>query len=264
MNRITENELVLYYYNELPEEHRTDLEQALETDYELRRQYSKLCQVLNTVSETETVTPDADFEARVWSAVKDRVKFKKPNPLGRFWQWFRKPVWHQAPGGLSPLVATLATVALIASFFAGRNIDTDRELQIAETQLENTATPFSAAARQRILTVSVSEHLDRTSRLFQQVTNIDATDDSVMISEQEFASALLGSNRIYRAAAERAGETRIVHMLDLMEPILLELAHRPQSDNDGDRTALQHRIEDNDLLFKVRATRAILNKPESI
>jgi hypothetical protein len=69
-------------------------------------------------------------------------------------------------------------------------------------------------------------------------------------SEREIAAALLSSNRLYRQAAERAGQRRIVVLLDQLEPVLLELANAPAGGTgDGD---VRHLVESEDLLFKVR------------
>ena len=54
-------------------------------------------------------------------------------------------------------------------------------------------------------------------------------------------------------AAERAGQRRIVALLDELEPLLLELANSAEAAPD-DLAAAQRRIEHTDLLFKLRVT----------
>jgi hypothetical protein len=61
------------------------------------------------------------------------------------------------------------------------------------------------------------------------------------------------SNRLYRRAAERSGQRRIVALLDELEPLLLELAHSEAAAPD-DLANAQRRIENTDLLFKLRVT----------
>jgi hypothetical protein len=70
--------------------------------------------------------------------------------------------------------------------------------------------------------------------------------------ERAWAEALLSSNRLYRRAAERAGQRRVAALLLELEPVLTELANAPSSlDGSGPREQIRER----DLLFKVRITR---------
>ena len=90
--------------------------------------------------------------------------------------------------------------------------------------------------------------------------------DAPRATRARWAASLVASNRLYRRAADRAGHRRIVALLDELEPLLLELAHSvPDGATTGDTdsvasakvareelTATQQRIEEKDLLFKLR------------
>jgi hypothetical protein len=53
--------------------------------------------------------------------------------------------------------------------------------------------------------------------------------------------------------AEDTGHPRLVQMLDDLEQVLVEVARSPERINSNDRAWLRTRIEDDALLFKVRA-----------
>ncbi len=112
---------------------------------------------------------------------------------------------------------------------------------------------LSAAARERLLLASVESHLAGSERLLTRVTNAAPTDAAALAEESVWAGALVSSNRLYRTAAERSGQRRIVALLDELEPLLLELAHSSDAAPD-DLAAAQRRIEQTDLLFKLRVT----------
>jgi hypothetical protein len=115
------------------------------------------------------------------------------------------------------------------------------------------ASGLSAAARERLLLASVESHLAGSERLLTRVTNAAPTDGAALAEESAWAEALVSSNRLYRRAAERSGQRRIVALLDELEPLLLELAHSDAAAPD-DLVAAQRRIENTDLLFKLRVT----------
>ena len=99
----------------------------------------------------------------------------------------------------------------------------------------------------------MESHLAGSERLLTRVTNAAPTDAAALAEESVWAGALVSSNRLYRAAAERSGQRRIVALLDELEPLLLELAHSSEAAPD-DLAAAQRRIEQTDLLFKLRVT----------
>jgi hypothetical protein len=66
------------------------------------------------------------------------------------------------------------------------------------------------------------------------------------------AEELLGASRLYRAAATRAGEPGLAGVLEELERLLVEVAHRPSPISSDDLARLQRRIDARGLLFKVR------------
>jgi hypothetical protein len=98
------------------------------------------------------------------------------------------------------------------------------------------------------LAFAAESHLDRSSRLLLDVANGESDFD---------ATELVASNRLYRVMAERAGATDVARLLDELEPILLELEHG------GDPAAIRKRIQERELLFKLRVIRSrVGDKPQ--
>ena len=71
--------------------------------------------------------------------------------------------------------------------------------------------------------------------------------------ERVTADDLLAAGRLYRQTAEYTGHQALVRMLEDLEPVLVEVARGPDRIDDRDRQWLRHRIDDDNLLFKVRA-----------
>ena len=237
---IGEDDLILHYYGEADDPRA--IEQALAESAELRRRYAELARDLATAT-TEMPEPPADLAARVWRQLRPRLE-RQPSWLSSLFGggvpsagW--NPSWTLA-------AAALAVVAALAlGYLAGR--------QEAPLPAVADATGISAAARERLLLASVESHLAGSERLLTRVTNAAPTDAAALAEESVWAGALVSSNRLYRTAAERSGQRRIVALLDELEPLLLELAHSSDAAPD-DLAAAQRRIEQTDLLFKLRVT----------
>ncbi|MCM2270345.1 MAG: hypothetical protein NDJ75_09600 [Thermoanaerobaculia bacterium] len=230
-----DDDLILHLYGEHPR--RDELARDLAADAGLARRFAALARDLAPFDALEASEPPADFEARTWAALRPRLAAE---PRRGGWRaLFAVPsAWR-----LAALAATLVA-ALGAAFWAGRQsappVAPDADERLA-------ALPLSIAARERLLFASLAGHFESSGLLLTGLANAPA--DVTLAEERQWAATLLASNRLYRQAAERAGQRRVVALLDELEPLLLELVHRPESDPLAD---LQHRIAERDLLFKVR------------
>jgi hypothetical protein len=252
---IDEEDLILFFYGEHPTP--AEIERALETDPELRRRLDELRRDLSQVDDPAS-EPGPGFEDRLWRRLAPRLE--RPTwrdrlfdfgRLGRLGRLGRPGNGGDAPAfGWRPalLAALLAGVAL-AGYWAGRRDAAPAPL-VAEDPGPAVVplVPKAAVGRERVLLASVGRHLESSSLLLTDLANAPASGE--LGDEAEWARALLASNRLYRQAAERAGQRRIVALLDELEPVLVELAHHPSS---GGVVELQHRIDERDLLFKVRS-----------
>jgi hypothetical protein len=138
--------------------------------------------------------------------------------------------------------AALAAGLVIIAFVAGR----------VSHQLEEPATPAVAAvARERILAAALTEHLEQSERTLIEITNSGG--ESVDIrNEQRRAETLLNGNRLYRQAAARQGHAALTGVLEDLERVLLDIAHAPAELPAAEITRLRERVEDQQLLFRLR------------
>src|SRR4029450_6847780 len=90
--------------------------------------------------------------------------------------------------------------------------------------------PVSAAARERILLVAVGDHLERSEMLLVELVNAGGDGQPVDISvQQQHAAEPVGANPPDRRTVVRGGEPGMASLLDELERLLVEVAHRPSS-----------------------------------
>ena len=147
-------------------------------------------------------------------------------------------------------------VLCAVAFFAGR-VTTPGEDAATIATIEAPRVVRDGA--NRVLRASVLSHLSGSERLLLELTNAEVNGTVDIEAERDWAQTLLIANRLYRYAAERAGQHRIVQVLEDMEPLLLALANGENGATSEELRALTNTIESKDLLFKVRATQAALS-----
>jgi hypothetical protein len=171
--------------------------------------------------------PPAGYEDRVWRQLSWRLR---PS---------RRRVW---------LTAAAAAALLVIGFVAGQF----SQRAIAPT---DSGAPVIAEVRQpspdERLAFAAESHLDRSSRLLLEVANGEEL-------KEHSATELVATNRLYRIMAERAGASDVARLLDELEPILLELEHG------GDAAAIRRRIQERELLFKLRVIRSRTEKSQAV
>jgi hypothetical protein len=237
---IEEDEMILHYYGESAD--REAIDRALAEDAELRARYERLRGELDRLPKLELPEADADLAARVWSGI--RPELEPYRPFGRIFDRLRDE-WRFRPGFA---LAAAATLALAAGILIGRGSQETVPPAVAE------APALSEGARERLLLASVGDHLDGSARLLTTIAN--SSDAATLGEKRDWAASLAVTNRLYRAAAERSGQRKIVALLDELEPLLLELANAPAESPDSieELSATKERIDQKDLLFKLRVT----------
>jgi hypothetical protein len=235
-NRPDDEELTLYFYGEHPAP--DELERALAADPERARRYERLRRELEALGAIEPPEPRAGLEGRLWHRLAPELAAAPARRarIGSGWARFA--------------LAAAAALALVAGgFLAGRVTRTPPAAEVAAAA----PAPLAAEARERLLEASLVAHLEGSERLLVELAN-DPGDTDFAADERRFAETLLASNRLYRRAAERAGQRRVAALLAELEPLLIELSH-PNGTGGAVATAKQH-LESRDLLFKVRVTRS--------
>jgi len=115
------------------------------------------------------------------------------------------------------------------------------------------AAALDSNGRERVLLTALDDHFARSEMLLVELLNSPATGGSEFTFERAAADDLVDSGRLYRMAAEQNGNLRLADMLEDLEAVLVEVARSPEQMDRREFSSLQARIEDDDLLFKVRA-----------
>ena len=182
--------------------------------------------------------PPEGFERVMWARVSQAIA-REPRPA-RVWSW--RPL---VPAGV--LAAAIVAVAL-----AGRAGVRQETGTFVEGETED-ATVAARNMRQdeRVLFTALDEHFQQAEALLVEVRN--APDRDSLAAERVAADDLVSAGRLYRQSAESSGHAQLARMLDDLEPVLVEVARSPVRIDREDRQWLRTRIDDDNLLFKVRA-----------
>lgn len=244
MRELRDEDLILYYYGE--SRHSDEVRRQLDASPETAERYRELCELLEVVESQPVPEPWDDYDERVWRRLQPRLA-EQPGGIGG---WLS--AWW-SPRRLASLASVTALVAL--AFLAGRwwpgtAVDPDSP-QVTASLAEGLVTEdLTAAGRERILLVSVGEHLERSEMLLIELVN--APPAGVDLSgELRRAEELLPFNRLYRQAAQRSGQAAVAELLEELERLLLDVAHSGDLSNAG-LGELRQRIEDGGILFRVQ------------
>ncbi len=232
MSSLRDEDLILYYYGELPDE--TGIEEQLESSPEMRQRYAALCVVLDSVAELPIPEPSPAYGSRVWHRIAPEIGGSSGHSWS--WDWLRpRRSW-----GLAAVMALL----LVVAFLAGRQVP------------DNLGQPRLAGlpndGRERILLMTVAGHLERSEMLLLELVNTRDNGDIDLSIERQLASELGQESRLYRQAAQQAGKTDVAVFLEQLETVLVELSHGPETVPSSDLGELRVRLDEGDVLFKVR------------
>ena len=236
VSHLTDEELVLHHFGETEDAavraHLAQCDACRAALLALRRDLAE-------VPVPEVPERGEDYEAQVWARLQPQLTEIAPAAPARL----RRRVW--APLGLA--------ASLVLAFLLGRHWPHPAPAPA----------PVSAAARERILLVAVGDHLQRSEMLLVELVNAGADGKPVDISaQQQYAEELVGANRLYRQTVVRAGEPGMASLLDELERLLVEVAHRPSALNAADLADIRSRIESRGLLFRVRVIETQVREKE--
>jgi len=222
MKHLTEEELVLLYYSEPGTP--ADAPAHLRECAECRESAAALARTLSICSEWTTPEPPADLGRSAWSQIAPRLHQQKqeraPSRFRLFW-----------------LVPALTAMLLVA-FLAGR---------VTKHSAPPITAGLSDAARQRILAISLADHLDRAEMLLTEISNVG---DFGPVRYR--AQDMVEEGRLMRQTLSAQGQTATLALLDEVERFLLEVANSPDRASPEEIRSLRERMESGSLLFKVR------------
>ena len=233
---VTDDDLVLHYYGEMPAAEERDTEAHLATCDQCQVNYAKLQRVMAFVDSAPAVDAPDGFERLAWARLQPAL----PARRGHWLAWF---VFSPAR-----LAFAAGVVMLIgAAFMAGR---------LMPRAGTGTAAPGVAAAekvRERILLVDLGDHLDRSQMVLVELTSAGGNTGDVDIStERDRAEQLIAVNRLYRQTAASTGDAAMASVLDDLERVLVDVAASPATVSQEDLESVRRRIDSKELLFKVR------------
>jgi hypothetical protein len=224
MIHLDEEQLTLAYYGEV------DAESLRHLDHcpACKMQFDRIKASLDSFPDYPAPERIDSYGKDVWLRLLPRLPAKNRR---RHWlNW-----WTMAPA-----FASLVAIAFLAGMLTQRN----RQVPA-----------ISAEARERVLLMAMSDHLERSQILLLELAHA-APGTSELKTERTRARDLVTENRLLRDTATSAGDASRAALLDDLERVLLAIANGPASEGSGDLDALKARIQGNDLLFKVRVMSA--------
>ena len=226
MTHLDEEQLVQAYYGETSDAFRRHLEECSEC----RAGFDRLKDLLDSVADYPVPERDEAYGAEVWARLAPHLPLAKPRP-----GWF---LWLSRWWLLGPALATLLTIAFLGGMLT-----------------EKRQTGISAKARERVLLMAISDHLERSQIVLTEL--VHASPESADLADQrDRARDLVNENRLLRETASHMGDAADATLLDELGRVLLDIANSPAAPPADDLQAIQQRIENEGLLFKVRITGA--------
>jgi len=232
MQHLTEQDLVLHHYHD--DESPAAIEQHLAACAGCRAEYDSIRGVFALVEEMPVPDRGEAYGEQVWNRLRWR--------LGRERRWG----WQWA----------LAAAAVLAMAFVAGALWHARSTTPGIPRPAAVASAPQTGARDRILLVVVTDHLDSSERMLVDLANADPKRTLDLGPERKRAENLLTSNQLYRETAARRGDNRLAAVLSDLEPVLIEIANSDAKLTPEEVAALQKRIDSKGLLFKVRVASA--------
>jgi hypothetical protein len=233
MKHLSEDELIEQYYGEAT----SAADAHLKACRECSAQYAKLSRSVDAIGPVAVPLRSADYGERVWERLSpELIPYQKKVAGWRGWANWR---------AVALLVG--CTMVLATVFLGGRYWE-----RVITKKANIASTP---QAKQRVVLVVLTDHLDRTERLLVQLEHAGSKDQADNAQLQSEARELLASNRLYRVTASNEGDPQLAGSLDRLEGVLAEIANDPKlTASDIDR--VRDDMNTKGILFEIRVLRA--------
>jgi hypothetical protein len=238
---LSDDQLVLLYYREPLEE--AGFDGHLAGCALCLARFQTLSRVLQVVGDDEVPEPAGDFEERMATKVLVAAKQAERGRVLSFPSRIRGVARFLAAG------AALAA-SLIIAFSVGRQFGHVEEQTLSASQRQ-----------ERVLLTALGEHLGRSRVTLVELKNRDVSEADLK-NLQAAADNLVAASRLFRAAAERAGEGQIAGVMEETERLLLRFAAAPDTDARRELNGLRERVDSRDLLFRLQVMEAQVEKRE--
>ena len=243
-NHITDDDLILHFYGE-DNSDAPKIDAHLAECGECRENWQALQQTFKMVDSCDVPDAPEGFERVMWA----RVRPSLPDPKAAKSYWWSPRVW-------APIAGLMAVITV--AFLSGR-------------LWQHTATPAAPAVdsqaearnhRESVLLSALGEHFEQTAQLLVEIKNTPDARRVDLSFEQETARDLVAAGRLYKATAEQNGDGQLAAVLEDLERVLVDVAAGPDQMSTKDLNSLRARIEDDSLLFKVRALTTAVRERE--
>ena len=248
MKHLDEEELVLYFYGESRRAGQIDRHLGECADCAAR--YADIAGTLALVETPEAPARDESYGEEVWRRIRHDLADQEP--VG-WTAWF---AWHRS----ALTVAAVASVLLVAGA-VGLGWSARRRPAPAATAAVTAAPPVGAGAAERVRLVALGDHLEQSERVLLDLVNAEGPLVDVS-APQAWAAALIDSNRLFRDAAERAGDEEAAALLDDLERSLLDITHGPSKLTAAELDRAIQQLDTTTLLFKIRVLSDELHERE--
>jgi hypothetical protein len=249
----TDEDLILHFYGEgdAPDESRID--EHLRTCVSCQAAFAELRETLQMVDAAGVPEPDAGFERVMWTRVQQALPKRSPRGRWTMHQWLPVTAWA---------AVVVAVVSVGFSWWLPRTPTTETTGPNAPSAAVRSADV--SRYQERVLLTALDAHFQQTEILLVELLN--APEDGTEFSfERASADDLVASGRLYRVTAQQSGNRQLAQMLDDLESVLIEVARSPEKPTRGEFASIRERVDDNGLLFKVRAvTNEIRNRQETL
>ena len=202
---IKDEELLLYYYRELEPADRARVAEAISNDPKLAQRLAALVARLDAAAALPDVPVPAQVQQR-WQAALDAAARGGVRAVPGARSFFSPLRWQLA-------AAAAAVVALVVAFQVMRAPSAVIETPMAANP-ESVGDESGSAYEH-----GLKFHLASTERQLTALGNASPEERARMIE------VIMGQNRLYALAAERAGEPQLARVLRAFNPILEDLAN---------------------------------------
>jgi hypothetical protein len=256
MPHLEVDDLTLLHYGELTATDEHDARQHLASCVACRHRHDELLQLFALVESSPVPEPADGYEAEVWRRLAPGLR--AADALPRRGLASRIGAWLVPSSHRWAFAGALVMVVLVA-FTAGRFWPAGRPPSATPPDL---AAAHDASLRERILVSALGDHFDRTQIVLVELAGSDPARDIDISGEQRRAADLLAATRLYRSAAVEAGDSNIAEILETLERVLVEVTVSPSRMSAYELQSLQTRIEQQELLFKLRVASSSLRHRE--
>jgi hypothetical protein len=233
MRHVTDEELLLDFYDEDTAVDRASVRTHLGQCEQCRALDQELRAVLTAVDTVPISEPPSGFEREMWARIEPLLPVQQ--------------TWRTRWNGLLPRLAVAASVDIlvVAAFTAGRVWERPRTVS-------STGVVEEQSLNDRLLRAEVEDHLERSQRVLAELVNADYEIGTPIAGDRARAADLVAAGRLYRRSAEQIGDSEISGLLEDLERVLVEVANGPADIAPEELARLRQRIDDQDLVFRVR------------